>query len=189
MPFPPRLAAPLLLPLLTVALAGAADDLRLAAITQRLAGADWEQVWQGTPDGPKAGFAHDVEVFHSAPDSLRLIVPAGAGPANSRVVLCGAEDQVGAGELRLSGMVRLDGGEDLIAIVSVHGFDADWKRSPDQQLAVFGQGAARGAWVPFSGTATLPAGLNQVVLQLAVVKGSGTVRLDDLAVIALPSAR
>ncbi len=169
--------------------AGDTPDPRLAALNQRLAVGPWEKVWQGNADGPAATFALDATVFHSAPDCWRLEVPAGAGPANSRIALLQIGAGLSAGTLAVTGAVRVDSDAGLIALIRVYGFDAGWQRSFEKNLAVLGADVPRGQWRDLTGTVEVPAGLNSVGLQVAVVQGSGTIRLDDLAVTQAPLAK
>lgn len=172
----------------SLAYAADAVDARLTAADQRLANDAWEAVWQANESGPRATFTADTTMVHSAPSSLCLLVPEGAGAANSRMTVFAANDGLQAGDLHISGVYRFKAGTQGIPIVSVFGYDAGWKRLPDHAILTVDATKPRDQWTTFTGAATLPAGLNAVVIQVAIVEGSGTFWLDDLTVVKAPLA-
>ncbi|MDA3962177.1 MAG: hypothetical protein PF961_15405 [Planctomycetota bacterium] len=146
----------------------------------------WEPIWQaGADKGAAASWAHDTTTWHSAPNSLKLVVPEGAGPANTRIGLFPGGTWPAAGTLSLTGVAKLSGSAKLIAVVSVSGFDDNWKRSFSADITAI-KNPGSDAWQDISGQVEVPAGLRQIALQITVVEGHGTVWLDDIAFPALP---
>ncbi len=142
--------------------------------------AKWEKVWQGNaaPPAPQAVLSRDTGRFVSKPASLRLDVPAGAGPANTRLRITPHDEVKEAGTFKIAGQMRFEGKG--IAIIAIEGLDAKWKRVFTQNVTTLDKPTADGKWLPLEAEITYPAGLRRLVIVVGMVQGDGSVWLDDL---------
>jgi hypothetical protein len=151
--------------LLLSALLGAADDVPLLPD----GGMEDQPAWKTS--GGSATIARDAERKHGGKASMRIELAA--GPCTAQHVLA----RTGSDSITVSGFLFLEGA--ITARVPVRVFDAEWRQVA--WIELLPETKASVGWVPFSGTAKIPAGAARIALAVHL-QGQGKAWLDDIEV-------
>lgn len=151
--------------LILATLLGAADELPLLPD----GGMEGQPTW--TASGGSATIVRDGERVHGGQASMRIDLLA--GPCTVQRVLARA----GSDSLSVSGFIYLEGA--ISVRVPVRVFDSEWRQVA--WIEVLPETKASDGWVPFSGTARIPAGAVRIALAVQL-RGGGKAWLDDVQV-------